>query len=63
MLIRIAGTVSESIVDGPGIRYTIFTQAVRITARAVTIPKRTISAAADLRIPTRYIITLRRILC
>ena len=26
MLIRIAGTVSESIVDGPGIRYTIFTQ-------------------------------------
>ncbi len=26
MEIRIAGTVSESIVDGPGIRYTIFTQ-------------------------------------
>ena len=26
MVIRIAGTVSESIVDGPGIRYTIFTQ-------------------------------------
>ena len=26
MHIRIAGTVSESIVDGPGIRYTIFTQ-------------------------------------
>ena len=26
MLIRIAGTVSESNVDGPGIRYTIFTQ-------------------------------------
>lgn len=26
MLIRIAGTVSESIVDGPGIRYTVFTQ-------------------------------------
>ncbi len=26
MHIRIAGTVAESIVDGPGIRYTIFTQ-------------------------------------
>ena len=26
MVIRIAGTVGESIVDGPGIRYTIFTQ-------------------------------------
>lgn len=26
MKIRIAGTVSDSIVDGPGIRYTIFTQ-------------------------------------
>jgi len=26
MIIRIAGTVGESIVDGPGIRYTIFTQ-------------------------------------
>ncbi len=26
MTIRIAGTVSESIVDGPGIRYTVFTQ-------------------------------------
>lgn len=26
MLLRIAGTVNDSIVDGPGIRYTIFTQ-------------------------------------
>jgi len=26
MKIRIAGIVSDSVVDGPGVRYTIFTQ-------------------------------------
>ena len=37
MQLRIAGTVENSIVDGEGIRYTIFVQDVRMDVRAVTI--------------------------
>lgn len=63
MLIRIAGTVSESIVDGPGIRYTIFTQGCPHHCEGCHNPETHDSAAAGLRIPTRYIITLRKTLC
>ncbi len=43
---RIAGTVSESIVDGPGLRLTVFTQGCRIIVPAVTIHRRTTRRAA-----------------
>ena len=33
MRIRIAGTVNDSIVDGPGLRFTVFTQGCRSEER------------------------------
>ena len=33
---RIAGTVNDSIVDGPGLRFTVFTQGCRMPARHTT---------------------------
>ena len=47
-MLRIAGTASDSIVDGPGLRFTIFTQGCPITARDAIIPKRGISPAEPL---------------
>ena len=34
--VRIAGTVDDSIVDGPGIRFTIFAQGVAQVSRSIT---------------------------
>lgn len=39
--IRIAGTVGESIVDGPGFRYSCSCRAVRTFVPAATIRRRT----------------------
>ena len=49
---RIANTVNDSIVDGHGLRFTIFTRAVPTTAQAVTIRTPTIPPAAG-RFPWR----------
>ena len=43
---RIANTVNDSIVDGHGLRFTVFTQGCPTTAPAATTPRRTISRAA-----------------
>ena len=46
MEIRIFGLADDSIVDGPGVRYTVFVRAARITAPAAIVPRRMTSPAA-----------------
>ena len=52
MKIRIAGTVGESIVDGPGFRYTIFTQGCSIISATYHLDGKPIATLAVLG-PTR----------
>lgn len=46
MELRIAGTVGESIVDGPGFRFTILRRAVHTAVRVVTIRRHMILMVA-----------------
>ena len=52
MEIRIAGTIEESIVDGPGIRYVVLRRVAPITALAAITHKRILLRGEPLLTPT-----------
>lgn len=53
--IRIAGVVNESIVDGPGVRYTIFTQGCPFKCKGCHNPQaQSLSGGIDVKLSVLY---------